>query len=497
VARSARALKWSYAGVGARVVLQLGAQIALARFVGPEGFGAVAAALFVIQVANIIVELGLGDALVQSRHISNEDMRVAYTRIAFCALMCAMLVVLLAGFVASWFGNPQVASVLRWMTLVVVVQAFGVVPLSILRRRLDFRSIQLAQVGSYLVGFVGVGVTSAWLGAGVWSLVAAWVTQAVVATAIQFLYAPHDIVPVVRFASTSLTGFGLRTTFGNLINLSAEHIDKIIIGRSYGSAALGLYSVGYNLVRTPVNHVVLSLQQVVYSFSARAQDDPDTMRQTYLALLWMVPMLTLPTFMSVALLAPTIVDALYGSDWRDVAAVLLPLSLAMPLHSVQAVGGPILRGSDRVEREILISLVCTVLMVLVLVGSAYISFVAMAWGVWAVYLVRSGWTVYEVSRLLNLSMFLSLSMPLGGILVGILTSGALFVVNDALTNLGLSAIYRLVAMMLLGMLLLPAILWAGLGWIVPRVLHDVLSQIAARLPRQIRQHVTVRLPECG
>jgi len=90
------------------------------------------------------------------------------------------------------------------MTLALVFQALGAVALGLLKRNLDFKTVQIAQVTSYFVGFVLVGVACAWFGAGEWSLVAAWVSQTFVASAIQYAKAPHALAPRLRSGSAPL-----------------------------------------------------------------------------------------------------------------------------------------------------------------------------------------------------------------------------------------------------------------------------------------------------
>jgi PST family polysaccharide transporter len=486
VRRSVRALKWNYVGVGARVVLQLAAQIALARLLGPTAFGEVAAATAFVLVAGIVVELGQGVALVQAPKLEPDDIKVAFTRVVLAALGAAAIILLSADLVAALFDDEQVAPVLRWMTLALVFQALGAVSLGLLKRNLDFKSVQIAQVASYFVGFVVVGVSCAWLGAGEWSLVAAWVTQTLVASVIQYLRAPHPLALSLRPGPAPLMGFGLRTVVASMANWSIENLDTVMVGRAFGTTTLGAYSIAYNLVRTPVNHMVYALQLVIQPFTARAKDDRETMSKAYLTLLWFVSLVAMPTFFGLAALAPTAIEALYGTAWSAAIPVLVPLAAAMPLQAVQAVGGPVLWGSGRVGREILVSFSVAALLIAVLALAGRFSVVAMAWGVWLVYLIRSVWITAIVSNLLGLPVAVSLSMARGGVLVGALTAGLLFGADRGFTALGLPPLPRLGLAIALGAILLPTLALLLMRAILPAELRDVVPQMLERLPPRVR-----------
>jgi len=491
-----RALKWGYLGVAARTILQLAAQIALARLLGPTAFGEVAAAMAVVLVASIVVELGQGVALVQAPKLDPADIRVAFTRVLLAALGAAAIILLTADLVAALYDDEQVAPVLRWMTLALVFQALGAVALGLLKRNLDFKSVQIAQVASYFVGFVLVGVSCAWLGAGEWSLVAAWVTQTLVASAIQYARAPHPLALTLRPGPAPLMGFGLRTVVASMANWSIENVDTVMVGRAFSTATLGAYSIAYNLVRTPVNHLVYALQQVIQPFTARAQDDRETMRKGYLTLLWIVSLVTMPTFFGLGVLAPTAIEALYGSAWSGAIPVLVPLAAAMPLQAVQAVGGPVLWGSGRVGREIVVSFSVAVLLIAVLAFASRISVVAMAWGVWLVYLIRSVWITAIVSALLGLPVARSLSMLRGGLLVGALTAALLFGADRGLTQLGLAPLFRLGLAIALGAVLLPLLTLLLARAIVPAEIGDALRHVLLRFPARIQAWIGPRVVAC-
>jgi O-antigen/teichoic acid export membrane protein len=489
--RSLHALKWGYLGVAARIVLQLAAQIVLARLLGPAAFGVVAAAVLIVLIAGILVEQGLGVALVQARKLDATDIRAAFTRVVLAAVGASAIIFVTADLVAALFDDPRVAPVLRWMTLALVFQALGAVALGLLKRNLDFKTVQVAQVVSYFVGFFLVGVTCAWLGAGEWSLVAAWTSQTFVASAIQYAKAPHELAPRLRSGPAPLMGFGLRTVVASLANWSIENVDSFMVGRAYGTTMLGDYAIAYNLVRTPANHIVFSLQQVIQPFTAQ-QDDPQMMRRIYLTLLWVVTLVTMPAFFGLGALAPTAIDALYGSEWSDAIPVLLPLALAMPLQAVVAIGGPVLWGSGRVGREIGVSFPVLILLIVVLAAASRISVVAMAWGVWLVYLVRAVWITSRVSAILGLPLLRSLSMLRGGLLVGALTSAVLYAADSLMTQVGMTPVYRLGVAVVLGAILVPLVATLLMRVILPTELGDVLRQVLGRFPVRVQAWLSRR-----
>lgn len=437
--RSLAAVKWNYLGVIARIASQLVAQIVLARLLGPEAFGLFAVAFIVVGVGNILVEMGLGTALVQKRELTDEDVRFAFTWVVLAGLVMAALVFLLSETIASFFNDPRVAEVTRGLTPVFILQALAVVPLSLLKRELAFKAVQGVMIASYLIGFLLVGVGAALLGAGVWSLVAAWIAQTLVSAIIFNIIKRHPKKPLLNMRAKALQGFGARVLFTNIANWAIENVDNLLVGKLFGPAALGLYSVSYNLVRTPANHLVVTLQTVLFPASARSQDNHEGLRRAYLTVVAGVALMAVPIFGGVAAVSGTVVEALFGDKWLAAAPILLPLALAMILHALMAVSGPVLWGKGAAGAELKVQFwVALALVAALLIASRY-SMVAVAWAVCAVYAVRLLWLTAVLMLHIQLPYARLMHSLRGGLIAGLLTTGTLLLLDSHISLMAATA----------------------------------------------------------
>jgi lipopolysaccharide exporter len=284
--RSISAAAWTYLGTIVRALLQFVTQIALARLLGQEAFGIIAAALAVLFVYALLVELGLGSALVQAPTIDEVTIQYVFTRIVIAASVGAVIVGSCAELVAAFFGSPETTLVLRVMLLAFFMQSLGLVSLSLLRRELHHKAIQHTQLSGYIAGFVVVGVVLAAVGGGEWSLVGAWLVQNLVTTTLMYRKTRHSLKLSIRCPEFALQGFGMKVMATNICNYLTENLDRFFVGRYFGTATLGAYAVSYNLVRTPTNNIVTSLQQVLFPTAARAGDQLNSIQIAFLASVW-------------------------------------------------------------------------------------------------------------------------------------------------------------------------------------------------------------------
>jgi O-antigen/teichoic acid export membrane protein len=397
--RALTAARWSYAGVFGRVASQLVANIILARLLGPEAFGVFAITLLLVGPAKLVSELGMGSAMIQSDAISREDVHVVFTWLLAVGVLAAIVFFLAAERAASFFNIPAAAELIRYASVIFLFYPISIVAASQLQRSLNLKAIQIASVGSYVIGFLLVGVTCAALGLGSVSLIFAFISQACIDCLLLYVQAKPHLRLKFKKVDGRLTHFAKRVVPTNLTNWVLDSVDNFLIGKLFGAKSLGMYAVVFNLVRTPTGHIASTLQNVLFSTSSRMQHDDARLGRTYIAVLSAVSLIAVPLFAGVAAIAETCVVALYGHGWKDAGALLVPLALAMPLHCITAVTGPILWGKGRVGQELRISLVMGLVLVLALLLLSTASLVAVVWGVFAVYLIRAVWMMATIADL--------------------------------------------------------------------------------------------------
>lgn len=352
--RSARALGWSWAGALVRALLQLVAQIALARLLGPEAWGQAAAALLVLGVASLVAEWGLSSALIQRQELRPADAGLAAGWLALASTLVAAGVAALALPIAALFGGAPLVPLILAAAAIVPLQALALLPAALLQRRFRARALQGIQLAAYLVGYGCVGIGLALAGAGAWSLLAAFAAHALVTLAAGLAALP-DVNWRPRLgpheARRGLLGYGTRTMAANLVNWGIESVDRLLVGALQGSSALGVYSVAANLARAPVALLVSAAQPVAFAAAARLQDEHDRLVRGYLAMLSLALLAALPLFAALAWFAEPIVALLYGAAWVKAARPFAWLCAGVPFFVMLALTGPMLRGVDAVGSE--------------------------------------------------------------------------------------------------------------------------------------------------
>lgn len=481
--RGLSALKWNYLGTGVRVVLQFVIGIVLARILGPEPFGLVGIAWFVIGYGYLVSEMGFSTALVQRRSIDDQDVRYVFTWVCVSAAAMTVLFVAAAPFIAAFFKRPDATVIIQVLSLYFVLQVIGQVPQSLLRRRMDYRSLQRAQVVSYTVAYLLLGIPLAMAGWGVWSLVVAALAQAVTGGLLMYTRAPHSLKPTLRSSNAGYVNFGAKVMATNVASHIMGSVDGIVVGRAFGALDLGLYNRTITLLFNSMLAVVSTLSSVLLSAYSRGQDNLPAARRAYLASLSVVGWLCAPPLLAAAAVPDTVIVALFGAEWAGAARLLTPLSIACLSAALTLVGGPLITGLGRPGTDMRVHMSAAALMIPLVIAASTVSLVAVAWSAVAAFVIRLLLTLGQAMRLTGAG-WLDVSRALAGsLLVSVATGSTVCGTDRMVESLIPVAPWRLALDVLVAVITMAGATWGCKRILLTSEVGWLVGRIASRLPR--------------
>ncbi|CAM3808237.1 lipopolysaccharide biosynthesis protein [Roseateles saccharophilus] len=390
-ARSISAVFWGAGGTVVRMVLQMGAQVVLARLLGPTEYGVFAIGTLVITFSLFFADVGLAYGLIQKPSVDSRDIRFVFTWQIILGSTVATMVALAAGPIAGFFGEPRAAGVVRVLSVLCLINALAAPAMNLLKRELNYRALQLSQILSYFIGFVLVGIPLALAGQAVWSLVAAWSVQAALGGLFAYAQVRHPIKPLFWYEHARSQGsYGGVVLATNLLNWLIANVDRSFIGRWLPSRDMGLYSQTYNLLYSPSASLLGVIQPVFFSAASRVteRDEGSAARAAFLGLIAALALFVAPVFVATAVLAEPFVLTLYGPKWQGAAAVCAPLALAMPFFLMVGLCTPLLWTAGRPSDELRSQLPMAVGWALLCAWAAQHSVVAVAWAACGFFALR-------------------------------------------------------------------------------------------------------------
>ncbi len=355
--RAEKAVKWSAVTTAARFVLQLGAQVALARVLGPGNYGIYGIGIAVLTFAAFLSGSAFSYSLMLQERVDDADIRFAFTWQALAGTAMAIVMLLGAPALAGFFGDARVEPMVQWLALACLLAALSAPAICLLQRDLNFRALGLVQLVSYAAGYLAVGLPLALSGWGAQSLALACVVQAAVLLVGVYWVRPHPVRPLFRHAGgAQALGTGKTVFLTNIVNWTLGNLDRIIIGRLLSAHAVGIFTLAYNFAQIPYTLLVSAVQPTFLASGAKMAHEPHRLAQAWLLVLACVLVLFTPVAVGLALVTHDLVRLLYGPAWGEAAWVLALMFLCLPAWAGWGLSTPVLWNTGRKHYEVLLQL---------------------------------------------------------------------------------------------------------------------------------------------
>ncbi|RUO64281.1 lipopolysaccharide biosynthesis protein [Idiomarina piscisalsi] len=329
----------------------------LARFLAPEAFGLVAMAAVVFELASAFVQSGLGQALIRSKSVSDDDFNTVFLANLGLSVIAYAAVFFSAPYVAHFYDQPKLTILVQVMGLVVFINATKVVQLAVLSRAMNFKAQMKANTTASIASGA-LAVASAYYGLGVWSLVVMTLSQAFISSVI-FWFA-SSWRPSMVFSSESfikLFAFGKNLLAEGLLNVAFENSYVLVIGRFFSAEVTGLYFFAKKISNLISHQLSSSVQQATFPALSTLQDNNETLRHKYRQVMQLMMFLIAPVMALLGCLASPLFELLFDEKWQGAVPYVQLLSLVGVLYPLHALNINLLKVKGRSDLVLKIGLI--------------------------------------------------------------------------------------------------------------------------------------------
>jgi O-antigen/teichoic acid export membrane protein len=366
-------------GTWSRFLIQFAGTVLIARLLGPTEYGAAVVIAVFGAAALLLRDSGFTQAVIQRRDLTPAIASALHVVTACTGVVLAIVLGASGTLLARAFADPRYVPFAWCLSLLFIASALSAIPSALLARNLEFRSLVTVEVVSTVCG-VGVGVGAALMGWGAAALVLQVTCQGIVQCIGAWVVSPW--LPRQR-ARLSELGPWLRhaghVTLVQLLTYVAANAPSVIASTAFGPRAAGLYNQAYQLLVVPLQQVNGPLQRIAVPSLARVVGDDDRFRRYFTAIVTLVTLTLWPAFACLAVLAPGIVQALFGPAWAESASIFSVLVISGVCQALGYVNTWMFLATGQVRRQTTWALVTRPIVFLaILVGLPW-GVLGMAW----------------------------------------------------------------------------------------------------------------------
>lgn len=345
--KTKKGLQWSAIERFLTQGIQLAITLMLARLLGPTAFGLVGMLAVFIAVANVFVDSGFTSALIRKTDRSDSDLVTAFYYNILMSSLCYLALYFGAPYVADFYHQTELQSLLRVLGVVVLINAFTLIPRLILTVAMDFKTQAKISITSVLISGI-TAMVMAINGYGVWTLVVQTLLTAICTTLLFNLFVPwRPQGKITKEAFSYLFGFGSKLLLSGLLDVIYNNLYQIIIGKKFTPAVVGQFTQANQLASVPAATMTGIIQRVTYPMFSHLQDDAAKMENAYRLTLKMAALVIFPLIIGLGLIAQPLLTELLGVQWQPAASLLSVLCLGYMLYPIHAINLNLLQVKGR------------------------------------------------------------------------------------------------------------------------------------------------------
>lgn len=309
--------------------------IVLARLLAPEVYGLMALVTVFTSILQVFVDSGMGNALIQKKDADELDFSSVFF---FNMVMCIALYLLLffcASLIANFYHNPGLTPVIRVLGITLLIAGGKNVQQAYVSRKLQFKRFFFATLGG-TIGAAVIGIAMAYMGFGIWALVAQNIFNAMIDTVILWLTVRWR--PKLQFSFTRLRAllrYGWKLLVSALLHTFYINLRTLIIGKLYTSADLAYYEKGQSFPTLIVSNINASIDSVLLPTMSDVQDSRENVKAITRRAIVTSSYLMWPMMVGLAVVAKPLVVLLLTKKWLEAVPFLQITCFALGLEPLQ------------------------------------------------------------------------------------------------------------------------------------------------------------------
>lgn len=335
--KTAQGLFWAFLSSGGMQLLNLIIGIFLARLLSPGEYGIVGMLAIFTLLANNLQESGFGVALVNIKDIKHNDYNAVFWFNVAMSLLLYLILYLCAPLIASFFHQPCLVKLSRFVFLAFIIASLGISPNAMLVRNLKMKEKAITSLSALVISGT-VAVIMALKGFSYWSLATQQVMYNVVICIGRYYYTRWCPTFKVNFTPVKqMFSFSYKVLITTVLTTINNNVLTVIFGRLFPAQSVGNFTQA-NKWNTMANQLVTNtVAQVAQPVLTRVTDDNERQRRVFGKMLRFTAFMAFPAMFGLALVAPQLIIATIGDKWVNSIPLLQVLCISgafIPLYTV-------------------------------------------------------------------------------------------------------------------------------------------------------------------
>lgn len=326
-----KSVKWTALVTLLNTMIQPIYRILLALLLLPTEFGYIAVITLIVSFADLLNNIGIGEAIIQKDEVTTEDLSTLFFFNTITTLIISSLIYFSSSYIEIFYSMSGLTEIIKVTTLIVFVNGITSIFKFYLHRYFHFKETSILKIIKMLAE-VAIAITLILLDLGIWGFVFALVTANILHSSLLVMVAFKKTDLRINFYFSILKlknflSFGIFVSSKKIINFFSQRADEIIIGGVLSAEILGIYYLAKNLLFQIQSLITTSFGQILLPMFSKMKDNIEKQKEIYLTILRTLLFIGTPIFMLIIISADIFVPLVFGQEWIESALVFRWLSI--------------------------------------------------------------------------------------------------------------------------------------------------------------------------
>ena len=370
---------WRFAERCGAQLVSFVVSIVLARLLEPSVYGTVALVTVFTTILQVFIYSGLGTALIQKKNADDLDYSsVFYFNFVVCIILYLGMFIA-APYIAKFYGNMSLIPVIRVISLTLIISGVKNIQQAYVSSNMLFKRFFFSTIGGTIVSAF-IGIFMAYIGMGVWALVAQQLSNAMIDTMILWItvkWRPKAVFSWERLKS--LLAYGWKLLVAVLLDTVYNNLRNLVIGKMYSSADLAFYNQGDKFPKIIVTNINTSIDSVLLPTLSSEQDNKARVKEMTRRAIKTSTYIMAPLMMGLAFCAKTVVELVLTQKWLPCVPFLQIFCITYMFYPVHTANLNAIKAMGRSDIFLKLEIIKKIVGMSLLLSTMWFGVMAMAY----------------------------------------------------------------------------------------------------------------------
>lgn len=386
-------------GTYSGLIIQILITAILSRLLTPKEYGIVAIMQVFIVFLNVIINAGLGPAIIQNKKLNDMDNSILFNFSAILSVIVSVMFGLFGIFIAKAYSNNIFIKLSWYQAVALLFFGLSTVPTAILNKRTQFKFTNFSKVLSNFIGGI-MAIYAAFMHFGVYALLINSIASAVINFCLVFLFSNIKITRKIDIHPIKVVwDFSKNQFLFSFNNYFSSNFDNLLIGKYLGESALANYNKSYNLLLMPNLLFSGIIGPVLQPVLSERQDDVHLIKSVTYDIVHFLALFCLPLSVFLSMTSKQIIYIFYGNQWDNAVIPFSILGISSWTFVISTIMGTVMQARNQITLAVKSSFITTPLLILfILLGMKGGSLISVSVGISSGLLVNFGITSFMLIR---------------------------------------------------------------------------------------------------